>query len=378
MVLQSCGGAQKPAAPLSVEASWDEVLERAEGQTVYLNAWGGDPRINAYLRWAGEELSERQGVTLRHVKLNDTAEAVSRILSEEAAGRTEGGTVDLLWINGENFAALKEAGLLYGPFAERLPSAEAIDFEGDATLRTDFAVPTEGYEAPWGRSYLTFAADRAVAAKPPASPDELLSWAEENEGRFTYPAPPDFTGTTFLKQIVLSDDELKPLLNEQPTEESFGVVWEKLSSYLDELHPHLWRGGRDFPSSAPAQRQLLADGEVFVTMAFNPTDAASAVARGQLPETVEAYTFESGTLGNAHFLAIPSNAAHKAGALAVVNFLLSEEAQARKADPEVWGDSPVLALTGAEAPPVPAIMLAEPHPQWTERLEAAWQERYRR
>jgi putative thiamine transport system substrate-binding protein len=354
------------------------VEEEARGQEVYLNAWGGDPRINAYLRWAAEELEASHGIELRHVKLNDTAEAVSRIVSEEAVGRTKGGTVDLLWINGENFAALKEAGYLFGPFVERLPSAATLDLAGDESLRTDFSVPTDGFEVPWGRSYLTFAADRRVVETPPSTPEELRDWASANPGRFTYPAPPDFTGTTFLKQLMLTIAAEEADFSAPPTEEAFGIVWTELTTYLDRLHPHLWRGGRNFPASAPAQRQLLADGEVWITMAFNPTDAASAIARGQLPASVEAYTFSSGTLGNAHFLAIPCNASHKAAALVVVNFLLSGEAQRRKADPQVWGDGAVVELPAEAAQPLPEPMLAEPHPQWAERLEAAWQDRYRR
>ena len=56
---------------------WEAVLEEAKGQTVYWNAWGGDPRTNDYIAWAGEQVKERFGVTLEHVELSDTATAVS-------------------------------------------------------------------------------------------------------------------------------------------------------------------------------------------------------------------------------------------------------------------------------------------------------------
>ncbi len=35
------------------EPAWDEVVERAAGQAVFWNAWGGDERINAYIAWIG-------------------------------------------------------------------------------------------------------------------------------------------------------------------------------------------------------------------------------------------------------------------------------------------------------------------------------------
>ena len=64
------------------------VLQKeANGQTVYFNAWGGDAKINSYISWAGKVLSEQHDIKLVHVKLTNTASAVSRILAEKAAGR---------------------------------------------------------------------------------------------------------------------------------------------------------------------------------------------------------------------------------------------------------------------------------------------------
>ena len=37
-------------------ASWDQALAQAKGETVYFNAWGGDPKINAYISWAAERV----------------------------------------------------------------------------------------------------------------------------------------------------------------------------------------------------------------------------------------------------------------------------------------------------------------------------------
>ena len=86
---------------------WDAVQAEARGQTVYFHAWAGDPQINGFIVWAGEQLEAQFGVTLQHVKIGDTAESVSRIVAERMAGNQEQGSADLLWVNGENFAALK-------------------------------------------------------------------------------------------------------------------------------------------------------------------------------------------------------------------------------------------------------------------------------
>ena len=59
-----------------------QLEKAAKGQTVYFNAWGGDAKINSYIKWAGDILSDRHDIKLVHVKLTDTASAVSRILAE--------------------------------------------------------------------------------------------------------------------------------------------------------------------------------------------------------------------------------------------------------------------------------------------------------
>jgi putative thiamine transport system substrate-binding protein len=108
---------------------------------------------------------------------------------------------------------------------------------------------------------------------------------------------------------------------------------------------------------------------------------------------VRSFTFPGGTLANTHFVAIPYNAAAKAGALVVADFLLSPEAQARKQDPRVWGDPTVLDLATLKAedralfdaldlgiatlgPEELGPSLDEPHPGWMDRLESEWKMRY--
>ncbi|MGB5245519.1 MAG: ABC transporter substrate-binding protein, partial [Woeseia sp.] len=184
-------------ASLATAQDWDALVAEAAGQTVYFNAWGGDQAINRYIEWAAERVREDYDIELRHVRVTDIAESVTRILAERAAGRNDGGSADLLWINGENFAALKRAGLLYGPWAMQLPNAANIDGENTPTTVTDGSLATEGYDLPWGTAALTFFFDTARLASAPRTPDELLAWIEQHPGRFSYPQPPAFLGSAF-------------------------------------------------------------------------------------------------------------------------------------------------------------------------------------
>jgi putative thiamine transport system substrate-binding protein len=377
------------AAWAQTSPAWNAIETKAKGQTVYFNAWGGAETINAYIQWAAAEVQKRYGVTVQHVKVTDTADVVKRVRSEKAAGKTNG-TVDLVWINGENFLTMKREGLLFGPFAESLPSYALVDVQGKPTTRIDFSEPVEGMEAPWGMAQLTFMADSKRTPNPPKSLSELLVFAKANPGRVTYPRPPNFHGTTFVKQVLLDVNANRDALYKPVTPDAFAKATAPLWSTLDQLHPHLWRAGKQFPNTAEAIRQMMADGELQLALTFNPNDAANEIVAKRLPVSVASYQFSSGTIGNTHFVAIPVNASAKEGAQVFANFLLSAEAQARKADIAVWGDPPVLSLDKLKteerarfaAKPLPGQVLKsapaipEPHGSWVDVLEKEWIKRY--
>lgn len=369
---------------------WGAIQARARGQKVFFNAWGGSERTNAYLDWVAAQVDRRFGIGLQHVKITDTAEAVKRVRSEQQAGRASGGSVDMVWINGENFLTLKKEGLLFGPFAEQLPNYRWVDAVGKPSTRMDFSEPVEGMEAPWGMAQFTFFADRQRLSEPPRSMAALLALARAQPGRITYPRPPNFHGTTFLKQALLEASPEREPLYRPVTPAALERATAPLWSYLDALRPHLWRDGRQHPQNAAAVRQMMADGELLVALTFNPNEAANEIAARRLPATVYSWQSEKGAVGNTHFLAIPVNARAPDAAQVVIDFMLSPEAQARKADIEVWGDGTVLAVdrlptaerarfAGRNWPGQverPAPVLLEPHGSWVEPLEREWLRRY--
>lgn len=372
--------------------NWESVLEEARGQTVYWNAWGGSTTTNDFIAWVGDRVAEEYDVTLEHVKLTDTADAVARVLAEQQAGKNEGGAVDIIWINGENFASMKRQDLLFGPFAEQLPNWQYVDTAGK-TVQTDFTIPTDGYESPWAMAQVVFMYDTADIDAPLPSMNAILEWAQAHPGRFTYPQPPDFLGATFLKQALLDlTDDPAPLM--QPaTPETFAKATAPLWDFLDDLTPVLWRQGQTYPQTGPQQIQLMNDGEIDLAISFSPGEASTAIANFELPDTVRTYVLDKGTLGNASYLAIPYNANAAAGAMVVANFILSPEAQAHGLDPLNLGYGTVLdmkTLSGDQKAAFDAIdlgiatltpaqlgtALPEPHPSWMEMLKAEWTTRY--
>ena len=396
----SLGAATAPTAWAqadSAPAAWNQTLAQARGQTVYWNAWAGDEKTNAFIAWAGQQVKERHGVTVVHTRLQDTAEAVTRVVAEKAAGRSSGGTVDLIWINGPNFLAMKQQGLLHGPVTQLLPNFRHVDVVQKRSNLIDFTTPVDGMAVPWSLAQLVFVYDAARipnAANVPRSAPALLAWAKAHPGRLTHPQVSNFLGSTFLKQALVDLLPDPAVLQAPATDASFAATTAPLWAWYDQLKPHLWRQGRQFPDSGPAQRQLLNDGEIDITLSFHPAEAAAAVRDGLLPASVRPFTFAKGTIGNTSFVAIPYNAAHTAGALVLANFLISPEAQARAQSIAYLGNLNVLDLARLPAterarfvqdsnPALPtAAQLGtpqlEPHASWMTRIEAEWRQRYTR
>ncbi len=379
------------AAPAGAEP-WQQVLAQARGETVYFDAWAGDQKTNDFIAWAAKEVAACCAVTLRQVPLQDTSQAVAQVIAEKAAGRNSDGTVDLIWINGPNFAALKERDLLYGPFAQELPNYPLVNTQDRSNLY-DFTVPVDGYECPWRKAQLVFIYDSAYVKDVPRDIADFPAWAERHPGRFTFPQVQNFLGVAFLEQALYALTPDPTVLQRPPTDRELTQVTAPLWAWYDRLRPYLWRQGREFPASGPAQRQLLSDGEIDMMLSFNPMEAAVDVEAGLLSKTVRTLVLDGGTIGNTSFIAIPYNSPHKAGAMVVANFLLSPAAQLRAADVRFLGGATVLdsaKLTPAErarfsalprsawAPPSAELhqLLPEPDPSWASRLAKEWERRY--
>lgn len=345
------------AAPAGAADGWDDIVKRSRGQTVDWFMWGGFPATNAYVNgYVAPQVKELYGITLRQVPVKDIADVVGKLLVEKQAGRAAGGDVDLMWINGENFRTCKRFGLLYGPFADRLPHQRLVDWS-KPSVRNDFGEPVEGLESPWGSAQVVMIYDSKRIPDPPRSMAALLDWARRHPGRFAYPAPPDFTGSVFVRHVFYHAAGDVAAWQGPLDERRFEAAAAATYRTLKDLAPFLWREGKTYPETPIRLAQLLADGEVDFALSYHPAEASKMILDGLYPPTVRTFVFDEGTIANTHFVAVPFNAADKEGAMVVADFLLSPEAQLKKADPAVWGD-------------FPAIDLARLDPAWQARFAA--------
>ncbi|MBO2942836.1 ABC transporter substrate-binding protein [Paenibacillus sp. F411] len=347
MILSSCSSGSLEVvrsaedASLLSGSSWEQVVDEAKGQQVNWYLWGGSDVINSYVdQTVGRVLKDEYGVTLKRIPVNDTAEAVNKVLNEKQAGRHEEGSVDLIWINGENFNTLKQAEALFGPFAEILPNAQYVDYSNPA-IQKDFGNDTEGMESVWGSAQFQFVYNASTVDPDelPRSYEELKVWIQNNPGRFTYNAPPDFIGTRFVKQLFyeLSGgyEQWEKPLDQAEFKKAVEPVW----SYLNEIKPHLWRGGETYPKSIAELQTLFNNNEVDFTFVQDLGGIQAEINKGRMPETARPYVFRTGTIGDYHYVAIPYNAKHKAAAMVTANLLLEPEMQFKKmGTQEGWGD----------------------------------------
>ena len=318
--------------------SWEDVLDKARGSTVNWYLWGGSAAINEFVdTFYGEPLQSRYGITLNRVPVADTVDAVNAVLSEAEAGVTEEGSVDLIWINGENFFTLRQADLLYGPWAQNIPNSVLVDWKNPA-VAFDFGVPVEGYESPWSGAQFHYIYDsaRMSADELPRTYDELDVWIRAHPGRFTYiaPGPGAFQGTRFVKQMLyyVSGGFTKWVgeWDQALYEQHAPALWDK----LNEWEPFLWREGETYPANVNELHQLFANGEVDFTITQAPAGAGPAIASGLLPDTARAFSFREYQIGDYNYVAIPANASHKAAALVLANLILRPDRQAGHILPE--------------------------------------------
>lgn len=364
---------------------FSETIQAEEGpsSTVYFTAWAGNEKINQYISTQSDIFFKKTGIKIVHVKVSEYTSVIKTIEAEKLAGKSKNGTVDVLWINGENFAAMKEKGLLFGPIVPLIENYKYINAK-DPSYLTDFNVPVDGMEVPWGKAQFVFIWDQKKTPKPPKSANEFLEFAKGHPNKLSYVKPPHFHGLTFLKQVLSDISIHRSDLQKDCKKVDLESLSKPLWTYLDALHPHLWRKGKTFPLSVQAMNQMLLDGELLLSMSFNPLESDSLVLKKEIPKTAVSTTFTSGGIGNVHFLSIPFNSKNTQAAIKWINHLVSVEAQQAKSDIQLWGDPTVLdleKLKPEERKLFPRItlkgpLMSEPHACWMEYLKDEWIKRY--
>lgn len=332
--LIACGGGEKSnkadqAGSIADidDMSFEELVELAKGSTVTFYGYGGDEKLNDWLdNEFAPVMKEKYDITMERVPM-DIDQVLSQ-LSGEIEANEEDGSIDMIWINGENFKSAKENNMLYGPFVDKLPNFSKYVDSDSEDVTMDFGFPTEGYEAPYGKAQLVLVADKAVTPDVPTSAEELKEFVQQYPGKVTYPALPDFTGSAFVRNMIYELCGYEQFLDMEPDKEAVREAIAPAMEYLRELNPYLWNEGKTFPEASTTLDNMFTDGEVVLNMTYGAYDVALNIEDGSYTDTTETFQFDKGTIGNTNFMAIAANSGNKAGAMVAIHEMLSPEIQA--------------------------------------------------
>lgn len=350
----------------------------------------------------------KYGVTLNPVYTKSTAEIVQQVETDYAAGKTTGGgSVDIFWVNGANFlraktgVAITSAGwassnsgygnLLYGPWANKVPSAAAYDWNS-AEIALDFTTPTDGYEMPFysANFNLIYRTDKISAANVPKTFKDLIKlvntpWSAVDldgiQGNFNYWDPTDYISQAFIRHFLYEGCKTTLTGNGPFTAAQYDAATTCSNNYLQYLSSYdstLYTAGvknafqqlrfleSGFSATTPTNTKnnfnqntyctsrdecmgFYKTGAVWMVMEYSATYAGTNCATDGTTVTGSADSnawmgrtdggtnicdntkslipATSGAIANLNYMAIPKNAQNLLGAVAVGNWLGSIDAQ---------------------------------------------------
>ncbi|WP_068082996.1 ABC transporter substrate-binding protein [Polycladidibacter stylochi] len=326
---------------------WQQLLESAQKeQQVNFYYWGGSIPINLWIDQNVTNDLKALGIKLNARRLSTTKEAIDLIVAEMAAGRSYGqGSIDLLWVNGENFYTLKKQNALWGPFADKLPNSKNYDWLSDSITAHlnlyDFGTATNMQELPWSGEQFICAADRQYLpeSKTPHTFAELKEYLINSPGKFTYVKPPHYLGNTFVQSVIYAKNPTgtgaipfqKPITSYTPKQ--FADLIKPAFTYLQEIEPFLLqasKGNPHYPGTEAALDQLFQNGEVHINCKFGIYAVHNGFITGQYPEKARIFVFPKGLMiKNKSYLVIPKTAPHPASALVAANYFASIAAQSK-------------------------------------------------
>ena len=296
LCLTGCGTPQTQYDPETI--SWDQILADARGTTVTFYSRSGDDSRTAWLNTTvADYVMEQYGITLKVMEPENDAQA---LLSDRKAG------ADVVCISGADLTAAGEEGLLYGPFTDKLPS---------------LAQEEAACQAPYAKNQLVMYADTAVVQTLPSSWQTFEAMCQQAPGMFTYPDMADAVGSAFVCSMIYEVCGWKQFQTMEADDDIVRAAVEPAMAYLRSLNPYLWKGGEMFPDAGTIEA-MYEKGELALGMSCSPFAAADLDS-----ETTDSFVFAKGTIASTDYMVIPEGSSNKAGAMAVINAILSVELQ---------------------------------------------------
>lgn len=242
-----------------------------------------------------------------------------RIIAAKSAGESNT-DYDLILTSDAEFVSYTEEGGedIFEPIDfDLVPNSENL--EASVSVGEDYLMPYRG-------TTVVLAYNSDAISIPPQTAEELYQWIEDNPGRFAYNTPGSGgAGSSFVTTAVYNFMDEEALTSQ---DESWKDGWDEGFTLLESLHPYMYQSGGSvvYPNKNQGTLDLLANQEVDMIPAWADM-VIQQIAQGTLPDSTEIAQINPSFTGNIDAMVIPSIGGNVEGAHAVMDFMLTEEAQ---------------------------------------------------
>ena len=239
----------------------------------------------------------------------------AKILAAKRAGRT----VDVdLW---ETTPGFMEQGIgegLWVKLSDRIvPNISKVP--ADTLAAADY------YGLPYRGSSVVIGYNSQFVKNPPSTFDDLVAWIKANPGKFTYCDPNTCgSGTAFVTGAIYRYASAERFAG-KAYDAKDEAAWQPGWKLLKELQPMMYNNGFH-PNGNVAVLQLLAQQNIWMASVWSDM-GLDWYTRGQLPKAMRFIQITPPLMGDDSRVMLPAGSAHLEGALTLLNWLLTPEAQ---------------------------------------------------
>lgn len=339
LLLTACG--LDPRSNDPEVKNWELIKQSAENTEVIMAVDHSNEEAIEWLRGSfSDYLKSEYQVTLKLVEQSLT-KTMSELTDEKRREVTQG-QVDLILLEKNGFKEAYEKGILYGPFADKLPNIKSFIGLNAISYVAKEGIETGHYWVPYGRRQLTFIYNQDVFYETPEDVEGLKLIMEENKGTITYPDPrKSEEGLAFVLSIVGETLDFEPFISGSLNQAEFLTAIKPGMDQLMAMKPMLKDAGLVYPLSLQAVDDLFINGGLSVSYTMDMNYVTNKLREYEYPEGASTFVIPKGVATFYEGATIAYNSVNKSGAMVVLNALLSPEMQASKCDPKGWGSLPV-------------------------------------
>lgn len=300
--------------------------EASEGAKETVTLWaGGSDNVKVGMEqivqaFNASDQGETYQLELEFILSGAGAQSLTdRLIAAKKAGETETDYDLILVSDAEIGAYLQEGGEdMFVPFdKEKIPNLANVKTK--VASGADVLVPYRG-------TTVVLAYNSKTVPIPPKTAEDLYQWIEAHPGRFAYNTPGSGgAGGSFVQTVLYN---FLPEEAMTSSDSKWQAEWTAGFERLAALHPSMYQSGGQiiYPNKNQGTLDLLINGEVDMIPAWADM-VITNLANKTLPESIKMSQITPGFTGNVDGLAMPSIGSNQEGAQAVMNFMLTPEAQ---------------------------------------------------